>query len=89
MRAFRDVLERDVPYEIPPRQENRFNRLCSMGYVFVKLGETPTVTIPEELRRLSASVLTDALEETRRRVQWGMACLNEIVPSYWRTTRLA
>lgn len=79
---FDAALDAGGHYRIPEGCEEDFDILREMGYVFIDR-DGKYADIPLELDALYGQINTEPFREQRRKRQWVMRCLNEIVPTYY------
>ena len=79
--AFERVLKEKKPVRISPEDEDDFDTLRDIGYVFI--GNDLMTDIPKELQSLYPDICNDAFHERRRKISWVRTCLNKIVPPYY------
>ena len=72
--AFEHILKEKGPVQIPPEQEDDFDMLRDIGYVFI--GEDLMTDIPKELHSLYPDICNTAFHERRRKINWIRECLN-------------
>ena len=80
--VFEKALASHGHYAIPEGQEMYFDSLREMGYVFIDK-DGAIADIPSELDAMYEDLNTEAFHERRRKRNWIMRCLNEIVPPYY------
>ena len=79
--AFERVLKEKGPVQILPEDEDDFDTLRDIGYVFI--GEDLMTDIPKELHSLYPDICNAAFHERRRKIDWIRKCLNKIIPPYY------
>ena len=78
---FETILNEKGPVKILPEQEDDFDMLRDIGYVFI--GEDLMTDIPKELHSLYPKICDADFHERRRRINWIRKCLNRIIPPYY------
>ena len=79
--AFECILKEKGPVQIPPEQEDDFDMLRDIGYVYI--GEDLMTDIPKELHSMYPEICDKAFHERRRKINWIRKCLNKIIPPYY------
>lgn len=79
--AFERVLKEKGPFQILPEQEDDFDMLRDIGYVFI--GEDLITDIPKELHSLYPKICDEDFHERRHKINWIRKCLNKIIPPYY------
>ena len=79
--AFESILNKKGPVQILPEQEDDFDMLRDIGYVFI--GEDLMTDIPKELHSLYPEICDADFHERRHKIDWIRKCLNKIIPPYY------